>query len=69
MSGIKKACDLFSSQRKFAKEIGVSQCMVSKWLSGKCEPTLKNARKIVAISNGGITYDDIFKSVQQPTAK
>lgn len=62
MSGIQKACDLFTSQRKFAKEIGVSQCMVSKWLNGKSNPTLKNARKIVKATKGAVGYDDIFLS-------
>lgn len=39
------------SKKDFAKEIGVSPSRVSDYLSGRSEPTLKNARIICRVLN------------------
>ncbi len=43
----------------FAKNIGVSAAMISKYLSGECLPAFKTALKIRQESDGSITLRDM----------
>ena len=41
--------ELGLSQRELAAKLGISPSKISEIISGKCEPTLKQARKMVEI--------------------
>ena len=51
---------VFGSQKKLAKKLKIQQQSVSDWVTGKKSPSSKNAKKIVALSGGAITFNDIF---------
>lgn len=51
---------VFGNQKKLAKKLKVTQQSVSDWVTGKKNPSPHNAKKIIALSGGAISYDDIF---------
>jgi predicted transcriptional regulator len=43
----------------FAKQLGVTRAMVHRWLAG-VEPDAKSIRRIVEVSKGEITANDVL---------
>jgi transcriptional regulator with XRE-family HTH domain len=48
MTELAKACQPYGRQKEVAKELGVSEQILSNWLSGSRVPLLKNLFKIEA---------------------
>lgn len=51
----------FGTQEKLAANLEITQQTVSDWVRGKINPSIENARKMIELTNGAITYDDIYK--------
>ena len=49
------------TKRSFCKRLGVTESNLHKILSGKSYPTAKTAQKIVALTNGEVTFEDLFR--------
>lgn len=49
------------TKRGFARRLGVTESNLHKILSGKSYPTAKTAQKIVKLTNGEVTFEDLFK--------
>lgn len=45
----------------FAKEVGISQNALSLILKKKTIPSGKTAQRIVKLTNGEVTFEDLFK--------
>jgi DNA-binding transcriptional regulator YdaS (Cro superfamily) len=64
VDGVKKACDLFKSQREFARNVGVSQTVVNKWLNDVCKPKAENAINIETATDGRVTRKEIRPDIK-----
>lgn len=54
--------DLKGVKKKyFAKQLGITPQALSKIVSGKGAPRKKTAQKIVELTNGEVTFEDLFK--------
>jgi predicted transcriptional regulator len=62
MAELAKACKPYGRQKEVAKELGVSEQILSNWLSGSRVPLLKNLFKIEE-------YLKKQKSRRKPTRK
>lgn len=49
------------TQRDFASIVGVSQPAVHAWINGKKHPAPWHARKIVEVTQGQVTFEDLYK--------
>lgn len=47
-------------QAEFARKIGVTQGIVSYYVSGRTMPTRKNMQKIIEVTGGEVTADDFY---------
>jgi len=45
----------------FAKQLGVTPQALSRIMSGRGAPRQKTAQKIVELTNGEVTFEDLFK--------
>lgn len=45
---------------EFARRVGVHRCTVFLWLHRRKEPKYRNYLKIKEITDGKVTYDEIF---------
>ena len=45
---------------KFADDLGVGRVMVHRWISGDAVPSLESATKIVELTGGSVTTDDLL---------
>jgi len=52
-------------QKKFAEEIGVTQGLVSKWLSGHKVPGWKSAQAIDDATDGNVSRSEIRPDIYQ----
>ncbi len=50
----------FGTQEKLADALKIKQGTVSDWVRGRISPSIKNAKKIIELTKGAITYDDIY---------
>jgi transcriptional regulator with XRE-family HTH domain len=49
------------SQKEFSKMLGISQSSLSYYLNKKREPSLRIAKKIVSLTKGKVTIDDLLR--------
>jgi transcriptional regulator with XRE-family HTH domain len=57
------------SQEKFAKQVGVTQSLVSQWLNGDTGITIDRVKRIVIETNGEITPHDLMPETFPPGFK
>jgi predicted transcriptional regulator len=50
----------FPSQMHAAKRLGVNPSAVSHWMQGRRKPSIALAKKMVRISQGRLTLDQIY---------
>ena len=50
----------FGTQTKLAVALDIKQQTVSDWVRGKIKPSIDNAKKMIELSNGQITFNDIY---------
>ncbi len=49
------------TQADFAQMVGVKQPTVHRWIYGKKFPEPRHARKIVEVTQGQVTFEDLYK--------
>ena len=45
----------------FAKKLGVTSSTIHNFIAGRSYPTAKLAQRIVKLTNGEVTFEDLFK--------
>jgi transcriptional regulator with XRE-family HTH domain len=50
------------SQEEFARRLDVEPSMISKWERGTVMPSLPHAKKILEVTNGEVTLDDLVNA-------
>ena len=55
----------FIVKSKFAKAVGINPTTLHHILSGKFLPSGKTAQKIVELTNGEVTFEDLFKKKEE----
>lgn len=53
-------------QIDFAKEVGIGQTQLSKWINGARVPSRKNALKIEELTNGKVSADEMLFPQKYP---
>ena len=48
-------------KRKFAQKVGITEATLHRIMSGTALPSGKTAQKIVELTNGQVTFEDLFK--------
>lgn len=51
----------YLTKRGFAKKLGVTDSTIHNFIAGRSHPTAKLAQKIVELTNGEVTFEDLFK--------
>ncbi|MCB9093038.1 MAG: helix-turn-helix transcriptional regulator [Halobacteriovoraceae bacterium] len=59
---LKKYC---VTKTGFAKRLGVTYDSVLNIINGKAYPSAKTAQKIVELTNGEVTFEDLFKRKEE----
>lgn len=52
----------FGGTKKLASELEVTQSAVQHWLTGYCSPGIRKCLKIISLSEGKLTLNDILKA-------
>ena len=64
---IKKAFDIFGeTQKEFAQACGVSQGLISQFLTGAKRPGWRTCQKIEQITNGQVTRQQLRPDIFEP---
>ena len=48
-------------KKGFAKKVGITESTLHRILSKKTHPSTKTAQKIVEVTHGEVTFEDLFK--------
>ena len=48
-------------KKGFAKKVDVSEATIHNIISGRKKPSYKTAQRIVKLTNGEVTFEDLFK--------
>jgi len=48
-------------KRKFAEKLGVTEATLHRIIAGTSFPSGKTAQRIVKLTNGEVTFEDLFK--------
>jgi DNA-binding XRE family transcriptional regulator len=48
-------------KRKFAEKLGVTEATLHRIIAGTSLPSGKTAQRIVKLTNGEVTFEDLFK--------
>ncbi len=51
----------YITKRGFAKKLGVTESTLYNIISGRAYPAAKVAQKIVELTNGEVTFEELFK--------
>jgi len=46
---------------RFAKKLGITSATLHRMIAGKTYPSAKTAQRIVELTNGEVTFEDLFK--------
>jgi len=69
MTHIRRAVDLFASQKEFADAVGVPSSFVSQWISKHRKVPPAHCKKIEAITNGSVTAEQLRPDIfERPAA-
>ena len=49
------------TKAKFARKIGINYTALHRILSKECYPSVSTAQRIVKLTNGEVTFEDLFK--------
>jgi DNA-binding XRE family transcriptional regulator len=52
-------------KKGFASELGVTEATLHNILSNRKKPSPKTAQKIVELTNGEVTFEDLFKKKEK----